>query len=310
MEEASHHPERTSKERSPSSRGEGERLWRWVFFSGLLHLALIFALFVIPRVPSRRPPSYPVYTVDLVGGEKIGGGGLSPVLAAPPAAAKETTGKLKEKTPVKEEVKKAEKREKKVAKSVPEEVEVVLKKRKVETSKSAEKPVQQDMAVEKTKKEEIKEREGLPDHVREKLIQAALERVKSRAAQKKPDGQELGAGPGQGEGAAARGVGGTGGGIVKGLEFVRYYNLMRSRIKERWTWVGKRSDLEVTVRFAIQENGEIAGLRIIKASGDASYDDSVIRAVQRSSPLPRPPEKYQKDFMDVELTFRPKDLGG
>jgi hypothetical protein len=26
--------------------------------------------------------------------------------------------------------------------------------------------------------------------------------------------------------------------------------------------------------------------------------------------LPPPPESYRKDFMDVELTFRPKDLGG
>ncbi|MGH7829264.1 MAG: TonB C-terminal domain-containing protein, partial [Candidatus Binatia bacterium] len=45
-------------------------------------------------------------------------------------------------------------------------------------------------------------------------------------------------------------------------------------------------------------------------SGDASYDDSVVRALKRASPLPPPPESYRKDFMDVELTFQPKDLGG
>ncbi|TAJ91193.1 TonB C-terminal domain-containing protein, partial [bacterium] len=80
--------------------------------------------------------------------------------------------------------------------------------------------------------------------------------------------------------------------------------------RERWTWVGKRSDLEVTVRFGIQESGEVVGLKIVQSSGDPSYDDSVFRAIRRASPLPPPPESYRKDFMDVELTFRPKDLGG
>ncbi|TMA12671.1 MAG: TonB C-terminal domain-containing protein [Deltaproteobacteria bacterium] len=69
-------------------------------------------------------------------------------------------------------------------------------------------------------------------------------------------------------------------------------------------------DLEVTVRFGIQENGEITGLKIVKRSGDPSYDDSVFRAVSKANPLPPPPESYRKDFMDVELTFRPKDLAG
>jgi TonB family protein len=85
---------------------------------------------------------------------------------------------------------------------------------------------------------------------------------------------------------------------------------MRSVIRERWTWVGKRSDLEVKVRFGIQENGEIVGLKVVQRSGDGSYDDSVVRALRRASPLPPPPESYRKDFMDVELTFQPKDLGG
>jgi TonB family protein len=85
---------------------------------------------------------------------------------------------------------------------------------------------------------------------------------------------------------------------------------MLQLIRDRWTWGGKRSDLEVTVRFGIVENGEIVGLKIVRVSGDPSYDDSVIRAVKKASPLPAPPDNYRKDFMDVELTFRPKDLGG
>ncbi len=81
-------------------------------------------------------------------------------------------------------------------------------------------------------------------------------------------------------------------------------------IKEQWTGVGKVMDLEVTVRFGILENGGVIGLRVVQGSGDPSYDDSVLRAMRKATPLPPPPDNYRKDFMSVELTFRPKDLRG
>jgi TonB family protein len=107
------------------------------------------------------------------------------------------------------------------------------------------------------------------------------------------------------------GVGGSGpggGGTVRGIEFVAYYDQMLNRIKERWTWIGERQDLSVTVRFSILPSGDIANLRLMERSGDASYDASVERAVKAASPFAPPPAAYQRDFADVELTFRPADL--
>jgi TolA protein len=126
-----------------------------------------------------------------------------------------------------------------------------------------------------------------------------------------------GAAPGGGMGGTEKtlngpaGVGGDGpggGGTVRGLEFVVYYNGMLNRIKERWTWVGTRSDLRVTVHFSILPSGEITNIRLMERSGDQSYDGSVERAVKSAGPLPPPPEAYRSDFADVELTFRPADL--
>jgi colicin import membrane protein len=144
------------------------------------------------------------------------------------------------------------------------------------------------------------------------LIQSAVDRAKTRteAAQKASKGETLSAGSGEGEGAAALGAGGRGGpGIVKGLDFIIYQNRMLATIKENWAWVGQRSNLRVVVQFGIKENGDIVGLKIVQPSGDPSYDESVLRALKKSSPLPAPPENYRKDFADVELTFRPRDLG-
>jgi colicin import membrane protein len=171
---------------------------------------------------------------------------------------------------------------------------------------------------ETTKKESTKEAKAeskaetaTADSVRERLIQSAVERAKNRteSGQKTSKGQVISSGPGEGEGAAALGQGGRGGGEVKGMEFIIYQNRMLSTIKENWAWVGQRSDLKVVVQFGIKDNGEIVGLKIKERSGDPSYDESVLRAVKKSSPLPAPPENHRKDFADVELTFRPKDLG-
>jgi colicin import membrane protein len=162
-----------------------------------------------------------------------------------------------------------------------------------------------------TKREERKEQE-LSGAVREKLYQAALERVKERATteSKSETGERAASVPGAGEGpgASAPGQGGSGGGVVRGMEFLIYYNRMLQLIKEQWTWVVKKSDLVVIVRYSVQEDGEITGLKIVQRSGQASYDDSVVRAVRKASPLPPPPESYRKDYMDVEISFREKDL--
>jgi colicin import membrane protein len=143
------------------------------------------------------------------------------------------------------------------------------------------------------------------------LIQSAVDRAKSRTEgnQQPSKGDVISSGSGEGEGASALGQGGRGGGVVKGMEFIIYQNRMLSSIKDNWAWVGQKSNLKVVVHFSIKDNGEITGLKIVQPSGDPSYDESVLRAVKKSSPLPPPPESSRKDFADVELTFRPKDLG-
>jgi colicin import membrane protein len=273
------------------------RFWGWFAFSALVHGIIVLSLFVMPYVPSRRLVTYPAYTVDLVGGEKLGGGAATAALTPTPEPKKEKALKNKQVEPAArlEESPKEKKEKRKVVESdakTPE--KVALKKSKAET-----------------KREQRKE-QGLSGAVREKLYQAALERVKERATteSKSETGERAASVPGAGEGpgASAPGQGGTGGGMVRGVEFLIYYNRMLQLIKEQWTWVGKKSDLVVIVRYSVQEDGEITGLKIVQRSGQASYDDSVVRAVKKVSPLPPPPESYRKDYMDVEISFREKDL--
>ena len=94
--------------------------------------------------------------------------------------------------------------------------------------------------------------------------------------------------------------------VARGINFIRYQQQIITTIKNNWTWVGPRDDLRVVVRFNIKDDGEITGLRLIRPSGNALYDDSVLRAIERSSPLPPPPEDVRKDFSEVEILFRPE----
>lgn len=277
------------RERSFPLLGAQEKLSKWLVLSLMLHVGLIAGLFIMPFLPARSAREYPVYTVDLVGGEKIGSTNLGTELT-PTAAPKEPAKKAEKEIPPSE--------------PKPAPAKIVEKAAVIPEKATTKETIKKETAVEKKTAASL-------DSVRERLIQSAVERAKSRtdSGQKASKGEVISSGAGEGEGAAALGKGGRGGGVVKGMEFVIYQNRMLSTIKANWVWVGQRSNLRVVVHFNIKENGEIVGLKIVQASGNASYDDSVIRAVNKSSPLPAPPETVRNDFSEVELAFRPEDLG-
>lgn len=304
------------RERSLRMNGPEEKLSKWLVFSLFMHGGLIVILLIMPWLPSRKAPTYPIYTVDLVGGEKIGGTNFGTELPTPgpkvashkpqpePAPLKENKPE-----PKKEKIeKKATPDKSKAAPVLPENKLAMKEPAKKEAAKKE--PSKKEARAEAAS--EAASEESSADRVRERLIQSAVERAKSRTEnpQKTARGEVISSGSGEGEGAVALGPGGRGGGVVKGMDYIVYQNRMQSTIKDNWAWVGgPKSDLRVVVRFSIKENGEIAGLRIVQPSGDRSYDESVLRAIKKSSPLPAPPETVRKDAAEVELSFRPKDLG-
>jgi len=323
------------RERSLDSDAGEERLRRWLVLSLGLHGAFILSLFLVPYWPVRKILPPPVYTVDLVGGERIGGSNLGTEFASkltpkktspvpepappPPPPAPKPQQEIKAEPPppapvVKKQAKKepVEKPDKKVKEKVDEKVPEV---EKVPTQKMARKETPKKETGKAGAKEsatDAKTDDASLERVRERLIQSAVERVKSRAdtTQKSSNGEIFSAGTGEGIGSASLGPGGPGGGgIAKGIEFIAYQNQMLGTIKANWAWVGQNSNLRVIVQFNIRENGDIMGLKIVQPSGDPSYDESVLRAVRKSSPLPPPPESHRRDFSEIKITFRPKDLG-
>ncbi|HEY1370980.1 MAG TPA: cell envelope integrity protein TolA [Candidatus Binatia bacterium] len=312
------------------------RAWKWVILSGIAHIVIVSVVLIVPIFgPGDKPPA-PVYTVDLLGGEKLGGGAgtsVKPVPAAKPEPqapedkspppVKETK-KAKPPKPTADEIKEAKAKERaemienlKVKKEAEEK-----RKREVEEKRFAEERAEADKRAKLEDLNKKRKEAALADlrarlearrqqqALEEKLQQQKLLDQQRAADQARAEQQAKSTAFGPGQGAASIGSGGTGGGIQASAEFIAYRNTISNQVRSSWTWVGRRSDLKVEVNLSIRENGEIASMRLVGTSGDRSFDDSVLRAIKRASPLPPPPEAFRKDFSDVNVRFSSKELGG
>lgn len=117
-------------------------------------------------------------------------------------------------------------------------------------------------------------------------------------------GTVAGGGKGYGIGSGTGSVG-----MLKDREFVLYYQTVEERIKEAWSFYGGSKDLTTTVEFAIGPDGKVAGISVKQSSNNASFDQSVVRAVRLAAPFPPPPEKYRDQFAQgVEAVFKLGEL--
>ncbi len=322
-----------------SGGSDSGRLRWWVCFSAVLHGVMVAMLLVVPPSTARRDAPARVYTVDLVASPAPARVETPPPVVAPvaPAPPKPAETPREVETPPKEQAKEApkpsdvppavtrsappkkpkkkvvkpkrpEKPKKKVAKPKKKPEPKVAKRKKTAPKKAVAKKPPAKKPPKLAKKQPRGKRTSadsrLLERLKERRIDDAVAVARERARLRRAARREGGGAGEAGTGTARNG------GVVRGMEFLAYRGRMLDRIKDRWTWIGKRGDLEVTVGFGVGADGEIFGLKLLKLSGDASFDESVVRAVHRSSPLPPPPAGYVRDFAQVEVTFRPSDLDG
>lgn len=297
----------THAQRAWLTSSEPDRdLVRMLLVSVGLHVAAAAVVLVLPSgVFSRPPPPVVAYTVKIVDPNALGGrlsrGPLKPDEA--PAGARDTVPQEKEEKPKPEE----KKAEEKVEPPKPEEKAVIIpdEKKKAEEKKPPEKKPEAKPAPKKPSKAEVArvEREK-----RDKEIQQAIRKLGEKGRDKEAAGLG-GVEEGKG-GALGMGGDGGGGGILTGLDFILYKNQVEAIIKKNWTWVGANPNLTVRMGFRIAEGGEITDVRVVERSGDSSFDDSVMRAIRVSNPLPQPPERYRDVFGNYILDFVSGEMQG
>ena len=108
-----------------------------------------------------------------------------------------------------------------------------------------------------------------------------------------------------GTGAGSKGAGGTALSAAEGERMERYESMLIQRLREAHEKPGGLSDLlNADVQFTMAANGSFSGVRIVRSSGNADFDQSVLEAFARVKMPARPDGKTET----IRLTFRMKEL--
>ncbi|MCB0394487.1 MAG: TonB family protein [Bdellovibrionales bacterium] len=93
------------------------------------------------------------------------------------------------------------------------------------------------------------------------------------------------------------------------IDFSNYQHAIYLHAKSNWIipkWLSD-STLNADVLITLDEKGYVISKRVSRSSGDTSYDQSVLEAIERASPFP-PPEERFIDILavsGVQITFKP-----
>ena len=265
---------------------DGQRWTRGVVVSLLFHVLLFsLVLFVPESMPTRRIGGPAIYEVNLVEMPTAG-------RSAGPQASVEKSGK-------EVSIPKAAPAARRISPPAREEKPVVIGKRVVERKKE--------------EKQEPK-KPPPPEVSPSKLIDGAISKIEKKVKTEKTDHLAKAISQietrAQGEGQGVSGEGGTESGIT-----IRMYQLaVEEQIKSNWSYpvalmdAKKLKDLEAIVLVKVQQDGTIVKAWFKKRSASSIFDGSVLKAVERSDPLPPFPEGYTKSYDEIEIRFNLSEL--
>lgn len=75
----------------------------------------------------------------------------------------------------------------------------------------------------------------------------------------------------------------------------QYVGSLERLVRGNWAlpeWLANKN-LRAQVRIKVNAKGEVVDIKLIKPSGNPSFDENVMMTVQKSSPLPPPPERLE-----------------
>jgi len=86
-----------------------------------------------------------------------------------------------------------------------------------------------------------------------------------------------------------------------------YLTILQGKITRNWKQPSARftggEAITVRVSFTILRNGDVTGLRVARASGWSTVDQSAVQAVRTSAPFGALPPTYRDDRLDVTIDF-------
>lgn len=275
------------------------RFLRMLALSGAFHVAAFAVLASWSALSRPRLSVAPVAVVDLVGG--------APAPAAPEARPGRDVRKDSPAGRAKEE-RNGRKARRQAAKAKPAPVPAGRPKaatlpdtrsladtiRKLRQEKTSEEEVEAAVRGVRHEKEIRQAVRGIGERVARRVDLTAA-RTAPRAAQ--PPGPPAGI------------AGGGAAGVARlPPEHLAYFRALDEKVRANWTvpdlGVKDPRTLFVQIRVTIERDGRVSDIRMEKSSGTPYFDDSVLRAVRKASPLPVPPEQLRGGESRYEVGFR------
>ena len=265
-----------------------EPRWSRVIVLSLLFHLIIFSviLFVPDSKPTRRITGAAVYEVNLV--EMPGKSRSIPAKSSNSKMSRKVTSSKKSATA------------KRISRPTKEEKPVVIGKRVVKRKKEKKKEVK------KTKKPRVSP---------SRLIDRAVSKIEKKVKAKKNDhhlAKAISKIQARTEGAAEKGS--VRGNAENGITIRMYQMAVEEQIKSNWSYPvalispKKLRDLEAIVLVKVKEDGTVMKSWFKDRSSNSIFDGSVLKAIERSDPLPPFPEGYRKSYDEIEIRFNLSEL--
>jgi colicin import membrane protein len=330
----------------PEEMGDGEnssmQFFQAVLVTFIGHLIIIAALILAPPLSLKKSHTPTVVSVHMVSL-----GDLQPEGSSGKKAVVETPSEPK-KTPAEKpesvaEVAEAKVFEPEVVTPVVPEKKVAVEKKPVEPPIPEERPPEVSLAPKEIAKEKPKEPPKVKTSLKKetfqpsKVVQSAIEQLAKQTEEgsrpksfqdtlaelekkvaETPSGGTRAISEGGGDGGSGGGAGGKGSGSGLGGEGIGsakevYNGLIHYHIKKNWAFSEQiargKSNLKTSIGIKISSNGEILDIWIDKKSGNQYLDESAIRAIKKSNPLPPLPKEIGSYYYEVGLNFTPEGLG-
>ena len=152
----------------------------------------------------------------------------------------------------------------------------------------------------KSSKKEIKE-----SNEEKQRIEKALSELYSELEQRRqPKADNYSPDQAQSQGLAQDGIQG----MPEGIERYKYKMSVKTAVENNWFVINKAliksmDNPKVIVTIKLNERGQIVSRKLERSSGNSYYDNSVLRAIDKSDPLPPPPESLAKEALSEGIEF-------
>jgi len=90
----------------------------------------------------------------------------------------------------------------------------------------------------------------------------------------------------------------------KSFKYSYYTNTIVKKISKYWQWSKTLSAYRAVVYFKISRDGTVYDVNVKETSGDTTFDQNAIRAVQLASPFAPLPDSYEEDYLGVYFEFK------